>query len=93
MEHGGVDGLEGAGAGAHLTGVVLGSLGDDGAVGDNDDGPFELGLEVLDDGSTRPLTEQELTEFEEKHPDHCESAARIPSHDARRPSRTPPVAP
>lgn len=49
VEDGGVDGLEGSGSGSHLTGVVDGSLGDDGAVGNNEARPLELGFEVLDD--------------------------------------------
>lgn len=48
-EDGLVDSLEGSGSGSHLRRVVDGSLGDDGAVGNNDARPLELGFEVLDD--------------------------------------------
>jgi hypothetical protein len=45
----GVDGLEGAGTGALLGGVVDGTGGDDGAVGNENDGPLEFGFHKFDD--------------------------------------------
>jgi len=49
VKDGVVDSLEGTGAGSLLGSVGDGSGGDDGAVGNHNDGPLELSLEVIDD--------------------------------------------
>ena len=62
VEDGGVDGLEGSRSGSHLRRVVDGSLGDDGAVSNNDARPLELSLEVVDDGGGDLLVGTERSE-------------------------------
>jgi len=62
VEDGGVDGLEGSRSGSHLRRVVDGSLGDDGAVGNNDARPLELGFEVIDNNGGNLLVVNERSE-------------------------------
>ena len=62
VEGGGVHGLEGAGARALLAGVRDLSLGVNGSVDDDDDGPLELLLEVVDDLAGDLLEELERAE-------------------------------
>lgn len=62
MEDGLVDSHEGSGSGSHLRGVVDGSLGDDGAVGNNDARPLELGFEVIDNNGGNLLVVNERSE-------------------------------